>query len=398
MKRFTFFTVLMVLLLVVLFSTVSADGTETLGVPSIPIASGTGFVAAGTGLFSQPGTIEVTVPSGTINQVLLYWSGSTIGPNPIDDTIEINGNAVTGALIGGPTFFFNCPAACGPNAGPTYYSARRADITGLGLVSAGTTNTLTVGGMSTLTDGAGVLVIFDDGSGAADIQVRDGMDLAFIGFPDPRQTTVPQTFTFAAGSSDRTADLVVFAGSVGAGRPNAIKITVNGTETLVVNQLGSVDGELWDTLTVPVNIPAGATSLTVQALSYDDGSGRRPASLSWIGAGLSVPPADTGEGCTPGFWRNKLEDWAPTGLNPDDDFDTTFGVDFFDPDITLEQAVNARGGGLNKVARHGTAALLNVLHPDVDYPLSEAEVIAAVQSQDVEELVGYNELLSDICE
>jgi hypothetical protein len=106
-----------------------------------------------------------------------------------------------------------------------------------------------------------------------------------------------------------------------------------------------------------------------------------------------VPPPPDGQGCTPGFWKNKkrLPLWP---LDPDADFDTTFGVDLFDPDITLGEAVRAKGGGDNKLARHGTAALLNAAHPDVDYPLTEAEVIAAVQAGDADTLVGYNELLA----
>ncbi|MFN2106539.1 MAG: hypothetical protein ACK2UJ_16805, partial [Candidatus Promineifilaceae bacterium] len=97
--------------------------------------------------------------------------------------------------------------------------------------------------------------------------------------------------------------------------------------------------------------------------------------------------------CTPGYWKqpHHLDDWPPTGLNPTDNFDTTFGVSYFNPDITLLQALQARGGGVNKVARHGTAALLNALHPSVDYPLTPAEVILAVQNRNVDELVNYNE-------
>jgi hypothetical protein len=106
-----------------------------------------------------------------------------------------------------------------------------------------------------------------------------------------------------------------------------------------------------------------------------------------------APPG--GEGCTPGFWRNHLEDWGPTGLSPGDDFDTTFGVNFFDPDKTLDDTVRLGGGGLRKVARHGTAALLNALHPDVNYPFTAAEVIAAVQAGDVDALVPANELSSE---
>jgi hypothetical protein len=107
-------------------------------------------------------------------------------------------------------------------------------------------------------------------------------------------------------------------------------------------------------------------------------------------------PEDMGDGCTPGYWRNHLDEWAATGLSPGDDFDTTFGVDYFDPDITLDDAINLGGGGIRKVARHGTAALLNALHPEVDYPFSAAEVIAAVQAQDVDALAEANEL-SDTC-
>ena len=74
MKKLLGISVLLALLLVVIVSIALADGTETLGPPSIPIASGTGIVAAGTGLVTQPGTIDVDVP-GTVNQVLLYWEG-----------------------------------------------------------------------------------------------------------------------------------------------------------------------------------------------------------------------------------------------------------------------------------------------------------------------------------
>jgi hypothetical protein len=109
---------------------------------------------------------------------------------------------------------------------------------------------------------------------------------------------------------------------------------------------------------------------------------------------FTSPIPDGGEGCTPGFWKNHLNDWPPTGFAPGDDFDTTFGVDLFDPDITLDDALNARGGGVKKLARHGTAALLNAAHPAVDYPLSVAEVIAAVQAGILGDIPDFNELSS----
>jgi hypothetical protein len=88
------------------------------------------------------------------------------------------------------------------------------------------------------------------------------------------------------------------------------------------------------------------------------------------------------EGCSPGYWKNHVESWALAGLLPEADFDTTFGVDYFDPDITLLDAVNLGGGEVNVLARHGTAALLNTQHPDVDYSLSEAAVRTTVESGD----------------
>lgn len=135
-------------------------------------------------------------------------------------------------------------------------------------------------------------------------------------------------------------------------------------------------------------VPAGTTTFGILVLAFD-GTGTQ------LGSGIPkkwtcAPPS--GEGCTPGYWRNHLEEWAPTGYAPGDDFDTTFGVDYFNPDITLEQAVNLGGGGVNRVARHGTAALLSAAHPDVDYPYTVAEVIAYVQSGNVDDLVTANEL------
>jgi hypothetical protein len=100
---------------------------------------------------------------------------------------------------------------------------------------------------------------------------------------------------------------------------------------------------------------------------------------------------DDGEGCTPGYWRNHSSAWAPTSYSVVDDFDTTFGVDLFDIDITLEQAVNMQGGGVERLARHGTAALLNASHPDVDYSLTVAQVIIFVKDGDAHRLVEFNE-------
>jgi hypothetical protein len=90
------------------------------------------------------------------------------------------------------------------------------------------------------------------------------------------------------------------------------------------------------------------------------------------------------EGCTPGYWRNHADRWV--GVAPTDDFDATFGVDLFDPDITLGTAIWLGGGGVDAFARHATAALLNAyakadgsLGQFVNYPYTVAEVIQMVQ-------------------
>lgn len=178
-----------------------ADGSDILGPPSISIASGTGIVTAGTGLLSQPGSIDFSVPAGVaVEQVLIYWEG--IG-TPADDTIVVNSTEVTGSQIG----------VSSPNGiSRTCY---RADITNNGWVTPGS-NSLTVEGLNfgQANDGAGVLVIIDDGSGVAEIEVRDGCDFAYWALSPPYDTTVPKTFTFGLADFDRTATLDMFFSSV----------------------------------------------------------------------------------------------------------------------------------------------------------------------------------------
>jgi hypothetical protein len=80
--------------------------------------------------------------------------------------------------------------------------------------------------------------------------------------------------------------------------------------------------------------------------------------------GSSMPAVACTEGCTPGFWKNHPEAW-PTGYSP--------GSHFYDG-ITFMGALNLRGGGINALARHTAAALLNAAHPDINYVLSCATI------------------------
>jgi len=267
-----------------------AEGTERLGPADLALSGGSGIVAAGVGLQEAPsGVIDLEVP-GEVVQVLLYWSGARPDGGFSDDNLIIEGVEVTGDSISAPVHFFSFS---GKNF---HYSSYRADITDLGLISAGS-NSVTVSGLDNIVggfgenSGAALIVIFDDGVKMADVQVRDGMDTAFLGFPGNRQVTEPQTFTFDPSSVDRTGELVLTAGSVGSNdRTSVIRLTSGGVITDLHDELASGDGPLWDTLTLPVDIPAGAGDLTVEIISGDGTgeSGSEAASVTWIGASLAI--------------------------------------------------------------------------------------------------------------
>jgi len=287
----------MSLMLLQLYSPfIHADGDDTLGPPppTFIIGSGTGIAAAGVGLSgSSSGVINIDVPAGAnVAQVLLYWEGrhDSVG----DDTVTVGGVPVMGAPIGDVVF-----------SGGALSTAYRADITALGAVGAGT-NSLSIGevNFSRANNGAGVVVIFDDGvSDPAVIDLRDGNDFAY---GPQSKTTDAQTYTFAASGEDRIATLMLFFSSVsgtassgGAGifRPSIIEMTLgDGTKTVFNNELDSKDGQEWDTVTISVPVPAGETSVTVQALSKDSGNDvptgtkGEVASFHWIAGTLAITP------------------------------------------------------------------------------------------------------------
>lgn len=274
-----------------------AEGTEDLGACLDCVGTtGTGIAVAGTGMVLQPGTIAIDVPVGaSVEQALLYWQGfMTSGAG--DDTVTINSGtgdiSVTGTLIGGPTFFFGGATA----------STYRADITSLALISDGL-QTLTVKDMDydTANNGAGLLVIYDDGSTDANIDVRDGSDLAFINFSPPLNGTEEQLFSFPPASSTRTAMIALFFSSVsgsastGGIRPSSIEVDVLGPGPTIPyvfsNLLDSMDGDEWDTFVISVSVPPDFNQIRVEAFSRDDlGTGNLPASFDWNAAGLSIEP------------------------------------------------------------------------------------------------------------
>ena len=298
-------------------SQIMFKGTETLGDPEITIAEGSGYIISGTGLVvDQTGTIDISsIPSGsTVKQVLLYWSGGFDANTRTngDNTIEVNGVEILGESIGGTTLFYQSSGN-----EPVTFESFRADITTTGfdwtalssLAITGMDNGTLYGGSSnpayTENDGAGVLIIYDDGS-PSEIQLLDGQDLAYKYFGGALKTTVPQTFNFTPANVDRAASLGFFAGSVALNRPNVTRVNINGVDEFTNDLFGSNDGADWDSPVLPIVIPAGVSSITVELISDEHGmTGVLPASLLWVTAALSIDIPENDPGCTltQGYWK-----------------------------------------------------------------------------------------------
>jgi hypothetical protein len=88
------------------------------------------------------------------------------------------------------------------------------------------------------------------------------------------------------------------------------------------------------------------------------------------------------DGCTPGFWKNKLEFWP---VSTSTTFAEAFGVAIpGKEDLTLLQALNLGGGGVNALLRAGAAGYLNSVYEsthgeeEFNYPKSTSTVIRDV--------------------
>ena len=115
--------------------------------------------------------------------------------------------------------------------------------------------------------------------------------------------------------------------------------------------------------------------------------------------GASVTASDpshyvgiTGQGCTPGYWKNHTDSWPPTGYSPTQKIKTVFppvltGYPASLGNATLWDALafdgwdpNPVAGGAEILLRAGVAALLNASHPTVAFPLTEGGLITQVNT------------------
>ncbi|MEY2407646.1 MAG: hypothetical protein QOF48_316 [Verrucomicrobiota bacterium] len=265
-----------------------ANGTETLGAPlGITLSPGSGLAIGSVGLEDNPsGRITVTVPAAaTVQQVLLYWQGISVGTAG-DNAIRVNGRLVTGSLVGGPTLVGT----------RMYVNSYRANITALNMVAPGV-NQLEISDLA-FTDhnaGAGVVVIYDS-SPRCVLRFFDGNDFALRGLASPLQATVGRTFTFPSSSQARQATLSLLTGI--SGDDHSLIIVVNGITNNLVNPIPAGNRAGFAALQLPVQVPAGVSSVSVR-LASGDGTDhpQSPAALSWVLAALCVAqplPASAG--------------------------------------------------------------------------------------------------------
>ena len=93
------------------------------------------------------------------------------------------------------------------------------------------------------------------------------------------------------------------------------------------------------------------------------------------------PPKQPPAGCTPGYWKNHLDSWVTYepyyGISETIEVPPELYAEFVN--VSLLDALQLKGGpdvaGAARILlRHTVAALLNMRHPDVNYPLDKEQI------------------------
>lgn len=292
-----------------------------------------------------------------------------------------------GAITGG---------TCGPS-GPTDVNGECTVI--VNFASAGSS---TVDASGTVNVGGVNINVATDGYGAHDISnQKTWVDANITITPDgTNPVNVPHTFTVTVMKDDglggglvaaagEHVDFTLTDGGGAVAVLDAVNSTcddagpntdVNGQCVIVFTSAtaGTTTGNAFVTLTVGgVSLTRDTDPATAGVGAGPGGSG--PAVKTWI-----VPAL---EGCTPGFWKTHPteEVWGPAGYESSDLVSSVFSDANPYHNSTLLQALGFSGGsGLNGakriLLRAAVAGLLNSSHPDIDYPWTTPDLIAAVNA------------------
>jgi hypothetical protein len=196
-------------------------------------------------------------------------------------------------------------------------------------------------------------------------------------------------------------------GKQDAGEPKLAGVTLKlggtstGTQTSTAAGYYLFSGLQPGSYTVTATPPSGFVATTSSAFGTDttDDSNASPASVT-LGAANSknltidfgfVATAGSGQGCTPGYWKQSQHFDSWKWYTQSDMLDVVFGITAKpyrstqnnNPSgaLTLLQAIELNGNGdAEQLFRHGTAALLNsVYQSGVSYPYTAAQVIQMVR-------------------
>ena len=282
------------------FSVSNGDGTgtgtgTTLGTP-VPLAQSFStelkgdYVAAGVGMRGTGppggGTIALPAPPGgsTVQKAFLYWAVMNDTTIPSLANGNINGNAITGSLIG------KTANPCWSGEIHNYV----ADVTSFALP--GANNVLTgfaSGGLPINTqpilEGASLVLIYSNpASSNRTIIIHEGA-VSFI-LPPPESTTFGG-FSAAAGTSSTT--YIVADGQQPGGLGLNNRTLVDGVETANHTLNGAGPGtQYWDTLTQNISafIPPSDTSVMIQVESAADFG--VADCITWVAQVLAVPAVE----------------------------------------------------------------------------------------------------------
>jgi hypothetical protein len=379
--------------------------------PGLSVAiGGVGLANLGAGTRS----LSVVI-GGPVELALLYWTGRDrpcpldaetlecpVSPEPFkDQLLMLDGLPVQGTLLGTETQ----PAT---GRGPILNLAYGADVTGI--VRAKGTGRQLFGvsdgdRASNLADlnGAGLLVVYTDPARpAARVIVHQGLEFAFGEDWTPGATQVTDPFTFIHGPARaaRQGELFLFVGDAERDRPDRIDISHAAS---LFDTLDDSAGSSWDADRIPVRVPGGVISTTVQIFS--ELWGENGDSLLWPMAALRLPsPVLTG--CPPAFWNTHPGAWGGGILTTQlvrNVFSQSAGYGNAG-DVTLRTALRFVDGpdlqGAAKgLIRAGAAALLNAAHPRLEYPLTRTQVItrvdAALRSRDLAKIQALAQELEE---